>query len=287
MTKQEITKEKTNGFVNLYRSLLDWEYAGDDAVFSCFVKLLLAVNYKDNKWCGEVIKRGSIIGSMESLCAKLHIKRDKLKRCLNVLSACGVITVTVKPNKYHLIVVNNYNMYQNTVGAIPANCSANNSTNRTANSYANNPVNNTTNNPTTSKKRKKEKKVSVAPTGQTDTSKKNSPSPNAPESAFASAEKMEEYYDSIDWSGVSVAAKDEWGIMYGYLPPRPLRKFAKAHGIDDYIVGEFMGIHDRTDTPYPRAWQELLLKFSKAAPEQRDTYARQLIEKYRGKYEDE
>ena len=159
---------KKIGFIGLYRSLMNWEYADDDAVFSCFIKLLLSVNYQEKVWHGEVVKRGSIIGSIDSLCMKLHMKRDKLKRCLNILIESGVITIDVKPNKYHIITIINYEKYQNPVGGKSANKTTNRATNKTVNSTDNRATNKTVNNPTTTKKYNKENKEKcggVCPTG--------------------------------------------------------------------------------------------------------------------------
>jgi len=140
--KNRIKENQSKGFVILYRSLLDWEYIDDDAVFSCFVKILLAVNYQDKKWHGQEIKRGSIVGSIETLCSKLKIKKDTLRRCLKLLSECGAITLEVVPNKYHIITVTNYPLYQDTVVGKTANKTNNRTVNRS---------NNKTNNRTTNK----------------------------------------------------------------------------------------------------------------------------------------
>ena len=163
---------KKIGFIGLYRSLMNWEYVDDDAVLSCFIKLLLSVNYQEKNWQGQVVKRGSIVGSIDNLCLKLHMRRDKLKRCLNVLVESGVITVEVKPNKYHIITVTNYEMYQNPVGGKSANKTLNRTTNRNHNKSVNKADNRTTNktvnNPTTTKKYNKENKENsggVCPTG--------------------------------------------------------------------------------------------------------------------------
>ena len=110
---KDIEANQGKGFIVLYRSLLDWEYIDDDAVFSCFIKLIMAVNYQDKKWHNQTVKRGSIIGSIETLCSKLRMKKDTLRRCLKLLNECGAITVEVIPNKYHVITVNNYSKYQN------------------------------------------------------------------------------------------------------------------------------------------------------------------------------
>ena len=139
--KNRIKENQSKGFVILYRSLLDWEYIDDDAVFSCFVKILLAVNYQDKKWHGQEIKRGSIVGSIETLCSKLKMKKDTLRRCLKLLSECGVITLEVVPNKYHIITVTNYSLYQDKVVGKTANKTTNRATNRAVNSTTNRATN--------------------------------------------------------------------------------------------------------------------------------------------------
>ncbi len=103
---------RANGFITLSRKILDWEWVDDDAVFSCFVKLLLAVNHKDSKWHNIVIKRGSIVGSTETLCDGLRMKRTTFKRCRKILQECGAIEVYVQKNQYQMITVVNYDKYQ-------------------------------------------------------------------------------------------------------------------------------------------------------------------------------
>ena len=128
MEEDRLKENQSKGFIVLFRSLLDWEYIDDDTVFSCFVKILLAVNYQDKKWHGQEIKRGSMVGSIETLCGKLHMKRDSLKRCLKLLSECGAINVEVIPNKYHIITIPNYHLYQDRVNGKTTNRTTNRTT---------------------------------------------------------------------------------------------------------------------------------------------------------------
>lgn len=143
MEEDRLKENQSKGFIVLFRSLLDWEYIDDDTVFSCFVKILLSVNYTDKKWHGQEIKRGSMVGSIETLCAKLHMKRDTLRRCLKLLSECGAISVEVIPNKYHIITIPNYHLYQDRVIGKTDNKTVNRTNNRTDN-RANNRTNNKT-----------------------------------------------------------------------------------------------------------------------------------------------
>ncbi len=293
MAKRKSTvKNKAGGYIGLFRSLLNWEYAEDDAIFSCFVKLLLAVNYKDNKWCGEVIKRGSIIGSIDTLCIILHMKKDKLRRCLNALSECGAITVMVKPNTYHLIVVNNYNIYQNLVIGISDNITANKTDNnpddKTDNNPANKTDNRTDNNPDTTKEYiyKKDKKVSVAPTGQTDTVKKEIlPTAVSPLGEPPAATENKFDYSAIDWSKIRIPPDDERDKTFGYMPVRPVREFAEAQNIDDYTAGEFHTAFEKSETPFPKNWEEIFLRYANADDERRSEFCKRLISgEYREKW---
>lgn len=143
--ENRVKENQSKGFVVLYRSLLDWEYVDDDAVFSCFAKILLAVNYQDKKWHGQEVKRGSLIGSIENLCSKLKMKKDTLRRCLKLLNECGAITVEVVPNKYHIITVTNYSLYQDRVVEKTANRTNNRTNNRAVNRTNNKTINSTDN----------------------------------------------------------------------------------------------------------------------------------------------
>ena len=280
MAKQRNSiQNKLGGYIGLFRSLLDWEYAEDDAVFSCFVKLLLAVNYKNKKWCGKVIKRGSIVGSMETLCMKLHMKKDKLNRCLKALADCEAITLTVYPNKYHLISVNNYNMYQNIVSGISVDSSDNRTTDKTANKSADRTENNTADNPDTTKKYKKyiykkEKKVSVVPTGQTDTVKKEtSPTAVSPEGEPPAAFD----YEKINWSIVQTFKGDDGrDLVYGNIPYKSVGRFSRANGIDDYTASEFYTAFERSKTPFPRNWQKILVRYDKLDSKEQDKFIERL-----------
>lgn len=142
---KDIEANQGKGFIVLYRSLLDWEYIDDDAVFSCFIKLIMAVNYQDKKWHNQTVKRGSIIGSIETLSSKLKISKKVLRRCLKLLSECGAITVEVVPNQYHIITVNKYSEYQNINDRVvpKRNNRGNNAGNNSGNNVGNNRGNTT------------------------------------------------------------------------------------------------------------------------------------------------
>lgn len=149
-----------NGYITLFRIIMEWEWADDDTVFAHFVKLIIAANYQDKKWQGITVKRGSLVGSIDTLCTRLRTKKSRLRRSLDVLSESGAITVETVPNKYHIITIVNYNKYQPIVQAVVRNSdngTDNSSDNRTDNRAVNSADNSSDNNSDTTKEINKER----------------------------------------------------------------------------------------------------------------------------------
>ena len=109
------------GFIKLHRKMLKWAWADDPTVFYFFVRLIFAVNYKDKLWHGITIKRGQIVTSINGLCEITSLSRNAVLRCLKNLAQTGEISEEVKPNKYRIITVTNYNTYQDSVDPLKDN----------------------------------------------------------------------------------------------------------------------------------------------------------------------
>ena len=86
------------------------------------------------------------------------ILSSKLQRCLRCLTETGKITDEVRPDKYRIITVKNYDIYQAAVDTSKANRNANRRTNSNTNSKANSKAN-------SSATTKERKKVYLSPTG--------------------------------------------------------------------------------------------------------------------------
>jgi len=99
------------GFISLYRKFLEWEWYTDETVMRLFIHCLLKANYKDNKWQGKVVARGSFITSREALSTELKISVQKIRTALNKLKSTNDITIKTT-NTYTQIYVVNYNKYQ-------------------------------------------------------------------------------------------------------------------------------------------------------------------------------
>ena len=104
-----------NGFVKIYRSFLDWEWWDDKNTFRLFMTILLLANWKDKKWHGKVIPRGSFWTSLESLSKKSGLTLKQTRTSLNKLIATGEVA-SKGANDGRLITVVNYDVYQSDDG---------------------------------------------------------------------------------------------------------------------------------------------------------------------------
>ena len=60
-----------DGWIKIYRKMLDWEWYRDVNTKSLFLHLLLIANSKDGEWQGVPIKRGQVATSLSSLAREL------------------------------------------------------------------------------------------------------------------------------------------------------------------------------------------------------------------------
>jgi DNA-binding transcriptional regulator YhcF (GntR family) len=101
------------GWIKLHRSIIDWEWSEDNAVFSFFIKLLCLCNYEKKRWMGKHIEVGSFITSHEKLSGLLRMPVITVRRSLKKLEETGEIKVE---NLYKLgikITIVKYRDYQN------------------------------------------------------------------------------------------------------------------------------------------------------------------------------
>lgn len=264
---------KDKGFVTLNRKIMDWEWWSDDAIFRFFAGLIMLANYQDGQYKGKTIKRGSFVTSMPNLCAIFQASDKKIRRCLKCLVETGEIT-DVPTNKDRLITIVNYEKYQSVLPLTKRQVKGKNKSKdkredneqvkgKAIKQYISNDI------------YKKENKVSVAPTGQTDTVKKEAP-PSAvtpegePPAAFD--------YEKIDWHIIQVFEGDEGrDLVYGHIPIRSVRRFAKAQGIDDYTASDFHSAFKRSKTPFPRDWEKLFVRYSRADSKKQDEFESRLL----------
>ena len=101
-----------NGYIKLYRSLMDWEWYQDGNALRVFLHLLLDANHKQNKWRGIEVMPGQTITSYEAISSKTGISIQSVRTSIKRLKSTGEIT-SISTNKYTLITIENWASYQN------------------------------------------------------------------------------------------------------------------------------------------------------------------------------
>lgn len=100
-----------HGFVKLDRRILDWEWYRDLNTCRLFFHLLLRANWKDGRFQGVEIPRGSLVTSYNNLAAETGLSVKNIRTALKHLETTGEVAVNRYP-KFSVITVNNYSLYQ-------------------------------------------------------------------------------------------------------------------------------------------------------------------------------
>lgn len=100
-----------NGFIVIDRKIQDWEWHDDSFTAWMFINLLLLANWKDGRWHGKKIPRGSLVTSKSKLSDITGQNYRTVTRTLSGLESTGEISVE-KADKFVIIRINNYSKYQ-------------------------------------------------------------------------------------------------------------------------------------------------------------------------------
>ena len=100
-----------NGYIWIYRKLLDWEWFREPNTLQLFICLVLRANWSDSKWKGIDVKRGQLITSVASLCEATGQTPRSIRTGINRLKSTGEVTIKTT-NKYSLVTIENWALYQ-------------------------------------------------------------------------------------------------------------------------------------------------------------------------------
>lgn len=100
-----------DGWIKIYRKLLDWGWYTDSHMVHLFVHFLLKANTEDKCWRGITIPRGSFVTGREILSEETGISQQSIRTCIQRLIDTGEITKK-STNKFTIITVCNYESYQ-------------------------------------------------------------------------------------------------------------------------------------------------------------------------------
>lgn len=100
-----------DGWIKLYRKLIDWDWFTDSYVVHVFIYLLLVANHNATKVGKLRLKAGQKMTSASRICDDLQLSKPTVLRCLKVLSESGAILVE-SDNKKSIITIVKYSQYQ-------------------------------------------------------------------------------------------------------------------------------------------------------------------------------
>lgn len=100
------------GWIQLHRSLLEWEWYDEPNVKILFIHFLLMANHKPNNWRGETIEKGSYITSLSKISVETGLSIKQVRNCIKKLQSTGEIQI--KGTKWTKVTICNYASYQQT-----------------------------------------------------------------------------------------------------------------------------------------------------------------------------
>lgn len=98
-------------YIKLSRKLMEWEWYGNINTCRLFIHMLLKANWKDGKFQGKVIPRGSFVSSIQKLAEETELTMSEVRTAISHLKSTGELT-SKSYSKYSIFTVNNYCLYQ-------------------------------------------------------------------------------------------------------------------------------------------------------------------------------
>lgn len=98
-------------YIKLHRKFLEWEWYKNEHTKNLFIHCLLKANWKESKFEGNVIQRGSFVSSIDILASETGLTSDEVRTAIKHLICTGEITKQ-STNKYTVFSVVNYDLYQ-------------------------------------------------------------------------------------------------------------------------------------------------------------------------------
>lgn len=99
------------GYIKLYRQIVEWEWYNDINTTRLFIHLLLTANHREQKWQGITVLPGQKITSYPHLALENTLSVQAIRTSINKLKSTGEITVK-STSKYSLITIQNWIDYQ-------------------------------------------------------------------------------------------------------------------------------------------------------------------------------
>lgn len=103
--------DERGGCIKLHRKFLDWGWYPDINTKAVFIHLLLAANFKDTEFMGQVIKAGQAVVSLDSLSRDLRLSVKQVRTALAHLEKTGDIKKQ-SAKRFTIVTIANWELYQ-------------------------------------------------------------------------------------------------------------------------------------------------------------------------------
>lgn len=100
-----------DGYIKVHRSMLEWEWYKDINTHILFIHLLLIANFRESKYKGHTIPRGSVVRTLPRLSEETGLTVKEIRTAINHLKSTGELG-TQTTNKETVFTVHNYAIYQ-------------------------------------------------------------------------------------------------------------------------------------------------------------------------------
>ena len=100
-------------YIKLNRRILEWEWYSDINTKTLFLHMLLKANWKDGRFQGTEIPRGSFVSSISKLSEETGLTERKVRTALEHLKTTGEVT-SKSSSKFTVFTIKNYCCYQST-----------------------------------------------------------------------------------------------------------------------------------------------------------------------------
>ena len=99
------------GFIKIYRSLMDWEWYKDSNTTRVFLHLLLNANWEDSRYRGHEVPKGSLVCGRKKLAEDLGMTEREIRTSLNHLKSTNEVTIK-STNRFSIVSIVNWEKFQ-------------------------------------------------------------------------------------------------------------------------------------------------------------------------------
>lgn len=102
---------QNGNYIRIYRKIMRWEWYTDGNTMRVFLHLLLNANWKDGRYRGYEVPRGSLVVGRKKLAKELKMSEQSVRTALEHLKSTNEITTKIT-NRFTIVTLVNYDNYQ-------------------------------------------------------------------------------------------------------------------------------------------------------------------------------